>query len=165
MRCRSWADIPLLLLWSLVSATILQSCARGIWGGNGYPTYPGLEIELSSTGGVGGLTTAHLLTGEGYVYRWRAMERPEDKGDLLGRAEPALLDSIAALVSAPDLLTEGVAATGDMVRTLRVRMGIEEQRWSWVAGLSGKGTPEPIAPVADLLWEIIRRTETAGSTR
>lgn len=165
MRWRVLASVVLLVLGNMVLTIVFESCAQGPWGRRGYPTYPGLEIELSSTSGVAGLTTAHLLTGEGYVYRWRAMKRPEYLGDRLGRAEPALMDSMAALVSVPGLLTEGVLATGDMVRTLRVRMGDEEQQWSWVAGLTGKGTPEAVDPIADLLWEIIRRTEASGSTR
>ena len=159
MKKRPFKYTVILALAGAVSAGGLQSCARGMWSGSGYPAYPGLEIELSSTSGVTGLTTSYLLTGEGYVYRWQGLNRPEDGGDLLGRAQSALLDSIAALASAPGLLTEGVEATGSMVRTLRIRRRYEEQRWSWVAGLSGKGTPEAIAPIADLLREIIRRTE------
>jgi hypothetical protein len=155
----------LLVLGGMVSTVIFESCASGLLSGRGYPTYPGLEIEFSSTRGATGLTTAHLLTGKGYVYRWQAAERPENVGDPLGRAEPALMDSMAALVSVPGLLTEGVEATGDMVRTLTVRMGDQEQRWSWVAGLSGRGTPEAVDPIADLLREIIRRAEASGSSR
>jgi hypothetical protein len=162
MRKRLGKQVGALVVAGAVSTTLFQSCAGGILGGKGYPTYPGLEIELSSTGGVGGLTTAHLLTGEGYLYRWRGMNAPEDMGEPLGRAEPALMDSIAALV-VPGLMTEGVDTSGDMVRTLRVRKGDEEQHWQWVAGLSGRGTPEAIEPIAELLREIIRRVEAGES--
>jgi hypothetical protein len=163
MMMRLLKTHAVLILVVVMAAAGLQSCARGVWGGKAYTTYPGLEIELSSTSGVGGLTSAHLLNGDGYVYRWRAMERPESLGDPLGRAEPILMDSIAVLVADPGLLAEGVEATGGMVRTLRVKKGDREQRWSWVAGLSGTGTPDAIGEIADLLREIIRQAESGGA--
>lgn len=125
-----------------------------------YPSAPGFEVELTSRGGFAGMTKGHVLHEDGYVYRWQAIVRPDSLGLPLGRVSPAIMDSMFKLVSADGLLDIGATAQGNMLRTMRVRLGDREQRWIWAAGLGGRGIPQAIGPVRDLLLSAIRQVET-----